>query len=298
VKAYPNPSAFRTAVEQRLLNQATEGGRPVARARKLLAFDRLLARLQHAAAGRWVLKGGFALEVRLGGAARSTRDIDLDWGATLEDATEALLAACDVDLADNFVFALDRRGAPAGVESARFHVDAYVAGRPFERFAIDVGFLKSLPGPFAEITVPNLLAFAGIPTTTVPVLNLGRHLAEKLHAYTRSYPAGRTSSRPKDLIDMVLIGDLASFDADALKREIVTLFTQRATHPVPGHLPVPPQDWRRPYASLATSVGLPPDPAAGHAAAAALIDPVLRDKVVRGQWDTRAREWSGRDVDA
>jgi hypothetical protein len=51
-----DPSAFRTAVEQRLLNAATEGGRPVARARKLLAFDRLLPRLQHAAAGRWVLE--------------------------------------------------------------------------------------------------------------------------------------------------------------------------------------------------------------------------------------------------
>ena len=88
---YANAAAFRAALEDRLNTAARAGGRPVGRARKLVAFTRLLARLEHAAPKRWVLKGGFALELRLGGQARATRDVDLDWNTSLEDATEALL---------------------------------------------------------------------------------------------------------------------------------------------------------------------------------------------------------------
>ena len=41
------------------------------------AFERLLVRLELGAPGRWVVKGGMALEMRLGDRARSTRDLDL-----------------------------------------------------------------------------------------------------------------------------------------------------------------------------------------------------------------------------
>lgn len=40
-------------------------------------FQRIVARLDSAEPGRWVLKGGMALEVRLLDAARLTKDIDL-----------------------------------------------------------------------------------------------------------------------------------------------------------------------------------------------------------------------------
>lgn len=72
---YQTPAAFRAALEARLNNAAQAGGRPVGRARKLVAFSRLLARLEQHAAGQWVLKGGFALELRLADHARATRDI-------------------------------------------------------------------------------------------------------------------------------------------------------------------------------------------------------------------------------
>ena len=49
----------------------------LARLRKEVAFDRLLARLLVVAPGRWVLKGGLALDFRFGERARTTRDIDL-----------------------------------------------------------------------------------------------------------------------------------------------------------------------------------------------------------------------------
>lgn len=45
------------------------------RARNRYVFQRVLARLSRDA--RWVLKGGFSLELRLGLAARTTKDLDL-----------------------------------------------------------------------------------------------------------------------------------------------------------------------------------------------------------------------------
>ena len=99
---YANAAAFRAALEDRLNTAARAGGRPVGRARKLVAFTRLLARLESPAPKRWVLKGGFALELRIGGQARATRDVDLDWNTSLEDATEALLEGAAVDLDDYF----------------------------------------------------------------------------------------------------------------------------------------------------------------------------------------------------
>lgn len=71
---YATASAFRTALEQRLLATARQGGVPLVRLRKIVAFERLLARLMAAAPDRWVLKGAVALHFRVGPQFRTTRD--------------------------------------------------------------------------------------------------------------------------------------------------------------------------------------------------------------------------------
>lgn len=60
---------------------------------------------------------------------------------------------------------------------------------------------------------PDLLGFADIPPVAAPTLPLELQIAEKVHAYTRTYGTDASSSRVKDLIDMVLIGSRASMDA-------------------------------------------------------------------------------------
>src|SRR4051794_29872682 len=74
---YDTPRALRTALETRLRNQSNENGIPLDRLRRRVIFQRLVTRLERAEPGRWVLKGGMALEVRLGDAARLTKDVDL-----------------------------------------------------------------------------------------------------------------------------------------------------------------------------------------------------------------------------
>ncbi len=292
MSTYASGTAFRSALEARLSSAAAAGGRPVGRARKLVAFSRLLARLQETASGQWVLKGGFALELRFLEQARATRDIDLDWVLSLEEATEALITGAAYDLDDYFTFQVSRAreeelGAGGGV---RFRADAYVGGRLFEQLTIDIGFVTDLPTSQDTLEVPGLLEFAGIAGPRVPATPLELHLAEKLHAYTKSY-GGHESSRPKDLIDMVLISDLASFEAGRLRETIRRLFHARATHPVPDALPLPPANWSRSYRLLAEEVGIDVDPRAGHEQAARLLNAVLGTEPQESRWEPASQRW-------
>ena len=77
----------------------------IERLRKRVAFERYLARLFTQDPAPWVLKGGYALEIRLGGRARSTKDIDLNVPPPpMEDLLDELQEAAELNLDDFFVF--------------------------------------------------------------------------------------------------------------------------------------------------------------------------------------------------
>ncbi len=54
---YKTPAAFRRTLEERLRQQSLETGQPLARLRKMVAFDRFLARLVKKEPHAWILKG-------------------------------------------------------------------------------------------------------------------------------------------------------------------------------------------------------------------------------------------------
>ena len=59
---YVSATAFRQALEERLRRLSLESNTSLSRLRKLVAFDRLLARMVAGGPGLWILKGGYALE--------------------------------------------------------------------------------------------------------------------------------------------------------------------------------------------------------------------------------------------
>ena len=290
---YQDATAFRQALEQRLKDRADGDGARLVRDRKRVAFDRLLARLLAVAQSRWLLKGGFALDLRLATRARSTKDVDIEWRADEEELLDALLDAATHDAGDFFEFAIERAGVPEDRlgGSHRFRVSASLAGRPFETFLLDVGFRADEALRTDTLRTEGLLSFAGIEPVEVDAVPLELQVAEKLHAYTRSYEGGRTSTRTKDLADLALISELSRLDAAALRREIDTIFALRDTHSVPSALPLPPAEWAAPFRRLAEEVGVPAELAAGHRDAAALLDPVLGGEVATGTWDCAQRRW-------
>lgn len=199
---YRSAAAFRQALEERLRGQSLSGSESLARLRKLVAFERLLARLEHRWPTALLLKGGLALQLRIGKRARTTKDVDMaasqPWGAG--KASEQLRATAGVELGDWFAFEIGEpeeaaTGAPG--RGFRFPVQCLLDGRPFEFFHVDMGFGDAVVDPPEKVRVPSLLAFAGVAPTTVRCYPLTAHLAEKLHAYTREYsgPGDHASSR-------------------------------------------------------------------------------------------------------
>ena len=69
---------------------------------------------------------------------------------------------------------------------------------------------------------PALLAELGLGPVEVLVVPLERQLAEKLHAYTRTYNGGTT--RVKDLVDFILVRQHERLVAQRLKDAIRRTF--------------------------------------------------------------------------
>lgn len=294
---YETANAFRTALEQRLKNEAQATGIALLRLRKRVAFERFLARLATSESSGWVLKGAFALELRLGLRARTTKDIDLGRADDEEAATEHLEAATHVDLGDFFVFEARRTpvlNAATGFHAVRYTVRADIDGRRFEQFPVDVAFSEATPIQAEPLFGANSLEFADIATLQLPVISLEQHVSEKLHAYTGAFGRDqRESTRVKDLVDLVLIGESAEIEAKRLHQALAAIFEQRARQPLPSAIPSPPSSWARPYAVLAREVGIADGIGAGHAAAVRLLDPVLRSEA-DGHWDPEAQRWRSR----
>lgn len=290
---YRTAGGFRDALERRLRDRSEESGIPIVRLRKAVVFDRLLARLLHVGPDRWLVKGALALDFRLGSVTRTTMDMDLGYAESRDAAEADLIEAQTVYLEDYFEFSLVkiRTSGTADPSSASYQARAEVAGRIFEEVTVDIGSADAIDWKTEHVLGTNLLKFAEIDRMNIPLLPLEQHVAEKVHAYTRTYADGLPSSRVKDLIDMVLIKSLASLDAGKLREALEVTFEVRALQRLPESLPPPPADWPIPYKKLATQVGLDEDLALGFAEAAKLLDPVLSNSA-KGSWDPNTDKWS------
>jgi Nucleotidyl transferase AbiEii toxin, Type IV TA system len=290
---YATAGAFRAALEARLKGEQSSGV-GLSRLRKRVVFERLLARLQVVSPEGWLLKGGFALELRLGGRARTTKDVDIDWAVGEGEATELLLDAAALEMDDMFSFDVQRAQMDDDLAGGgqRWTVRAELAGRDFERVAIDVGFGKPPVVESVTLVASSLLEFAGIPTIAVPALAVEQHLAEKLHAYSRTYTGGQPSSRVKDLVDIVVIARTTTVDGDRLRQAVSAIFQRRDAHEPPSSLASPPRDWARPWATLVEHLPADGELDSGFSVAAAFWDPMLAGGADLARWDPELLVWS------
>lgn len=253
-RTYSSPGAFRQALEERLKQIAQQEETDFQRLCRQVAFDRFLARL---VANNWILKGGYAMELRFV-AARSTRDLDFTLRAgDTDSALDQLQRAGARELADFFSFRvgepmMNLDAAPYG--GARYPVEARLDGRAFIRFHVDVGIGDVILEPIETIRARDWLAFADIPSPSIAMIAREQQFAEKIHAYTMPRPS--PNSRVRDLVDLYLLIASDSLNPSRCSDAVRRTFERRKTHDIPQELIAPSTAWNRPFQALAEECGI------------------------------------------
>lgn len=266
-KTFSSPASFRQSLESRLKAISKETGIDLQRVRRKVAFERFLARLFSVQPYPWVLKGGYALEVRFE-VARATKDLDLGTrlqiAGTVDEQQKILLEKLQkcamLEAEDHFQFRVEPttkliESAPYG--GFRFPIRSIIAGRLFVAFSLDVGFGDAVTPPIEEIEGSNWLDFCGIPPAKFEAISLEQQFAEKIHAMT-VHRGERENSRVKDLVDVLLLIE-TGLDKERVSASLKNTFRRRGEMPVPHHPPNPPDSWRQPFSQMAAECGLDAD---------------------------------------
>ena len=265
-RKFESAHALRQALTDRLRAESTNTGQSFNTLLTKVLIERFLARLFSKPDAPWLLKGGYAFELRYRPKARTTRDVDVTVpgisGATLkarlEHVRDELSKAAELNLGDHMKFVI---GPPKGDLSApplggtTFPVEVRLADKVFGNFRVDVAFGDAIVGEPEELVGASSLAFAGIEPARVLAISKAQQFAEKLHAYTLPWD-DRENTRVKDLVDLALLIERGELKPNEVQVAVATTFKTRARQPVPAKLPVPPASWTAEYAALATEAGI------------------------------------------
>lgn len=264
IKKYGSATGMRMALEERLKKISKDEAIDIIKLRRHVSFDRLLARIFFSAPDDIIVKGGYAIELRLD-YARTTKDVDISfkgtpngfWVNDKEKLQEYLQQCASVDLDDFFDFvigsaSLDLENAPYG--GYRFPVETRMAGRLFSRFSIDMATGDAWIEPHEVVYPHEWLGFAGIESPKIPLISMEQQFAEKLHAYT--LPRERPNSRVKDIVDILALIQTGQLDTEKLKMALKATFKRRKTHDFPPILPDVPVNWTSPFKKMANECNI------------------------------------------
>lgn len=253
----PPPSAGK--LTKYALAYAREAEIAVGRVRQGISFMALAGALRRTAEGQdgapyFIVKGGVALELRLGGRARATKDLDLVLHHAEGDLV-ALLRAALTDRYESFEFRVKNTALEMPNGAIRVEVVLTYRGGDWGTVQVD---LSQSEGEMEVDLVPALpvLADFGISgPEEVNCLSLRYHLAQKFHGMTQPYGDRGPNPRFRDMIDILLMKELVD-DLSSVRAACEEVFALRKTHPWPPEID-PPVDWEVPFAELAASIDLP-----------------------------------------
>jgi hypothetical protein len=246
----------RRALERRITIVARERGTTAARLRRLVGFAVLCETLAEAVARGIIpiffVKGGVAIELRLGLLARATRDLDIGLCAPSDELLPLLDAALDVGFGD---FRLRRRG-----EARRLENDVLVLTVAVEYFdrpwaTVDVDLASAMPTCETDSVLPIALAELGLQSPrSVSCLAIPAQIAQKIHALTEPEPRGRPNPRARDVLDILLLVQRLAVDNAAVMAACEHVFSERATHTWPVASFAFPSGWHGILAELAREI--------------------------------------------
>lgn len=266
---------------------------------RLEYFNRFLSRVfSEADDSEWVLKGGTGMLARVT-STRATRDIDLyRRGFTLTHALDDLIRLAAIDLGDHFRFQYVSHTQSIG-DDTQSYTEGYQV-----RFEILIG-LSTKGSLHVDLAVGT--GITGEVTTTDPAnaLELPRlvshqyrlypvvdQIADKVCATMTEYNE-RTSSREKDLVDLVVFATTQDIDGTALRVATVTEARRRQMEPFDRF--AVPSAWGAGYAKLSKPVPHCADYRTVDVAAALvtrLINPALSGDADGKTWSHESLDWT------
>jgi hypothetical protein len=250
---WATPQATRAGLRARLI------GFPAAE-RELRTYDivfrRLLVRLYAADPGRWVVKGGVALLLRLD-PNRASRDIDMtfmDAAGEHAVALDALTRATEIQLQPDDFFSFRVHPAPltdrlGDDDTLHVTVDVHVGAQLYRTIGVD------LARPAADVPSQVLRSFGtltGVPAVDdlppINVLHLALQIAEKTCAmFERHGDERKFSTHSRDLVDIAMIAtQVECIDAAEVRRYLASEQQRRTGKgsldgPLPAEFGLPTQ---------------------------------------------------------
>ncbi|TQC46533.1 nucleotidyl transferase AbiEii/AbiGii toxin family protein [Rhodococcus sp. WS4] len=246
----PSPGQLRASIQQRLKNQSASSGQPLQQLRRKYVMTRFLTRVFDADPDGWVLKGGTGMMVRLP-QARYSKDVDLmstdftDIGDAIDKLREILRHEVDA-----FTYTISRKEDLTDDKGTRISVQVRLGATVFDTFPIDLVTHRGLIGPVEIHPIPQVIDF-GDPAepVRVRVYPIADQIADKLcamyeyHLRTGQPPPGDTSTRYRDLVDLLLISQNLPVP---LRQAVEALENQRQLRngmELPPELRPPGPDW-------------------------------------------------------
>ena len=227
-------------LQRRLAEHAKATGVPIERMYKrfshALICDVLARAVQQGAIPMFFVKGGVALDLRMGIAARATKDLDIGIPSAPDKMLESLNAALEVGAGDYTYRVRDQRSLPNG--TVRCDVSISFCGRSLVNADVDLS--PAGAGSKTEIIVATEFVELGVEPIRVPCLSLPQQVAQKIHAATEPQHDGRRNDRHRDVVDIVLLDEQGWIDDAKVRLECERTFAERGTHEWP------PQDYSFP----------------------------------------------------
>ena len=202
----------------------------------------------------FTLKGGAAMELRLGLTARATKDYDAVFRARAEDILDAL----DRALTDDWQGFQIRRSEPEQIRDTnalRMQIRLSYKGRSWGTVQLEVAPSEGASGQEIDRVSSRTLEPVQLESPDrIACVSVRYQIAQKLHACTQIYADGRENDRFRDLIDLPLLRELLDDNAIAsVRAACIEICEIRGTHAWPPAVTVWPS-WPDGFAAMAREI--------------------------------------------
>lgn len=292
---YQNPAALEMAVKQAAKASPLDTNRAVT----AFYFHRFLCRIFSNSDYSFVLKGGQSMLARTIDA-RATRDIDLlSSGKTLESALCELRSLAEIDLGDFVTFEFINSSLIKADDDYRSGLVVkfafYLGSKRMGVLSIDL-VADEVPIEDAELITPaDRIGITGLEEHDYLVYSVENALADKMCAIIEQH-AGRSSTRVKDLVDIVVYALTSEFHGRILSIRLKRELSIRGLAQ-PKNFEIP-EIWRksqqRTFLRLYDQTGMSKNFRSiekSFSLAQRLFNPVLAGNADGLKWDFRLQDW-------